>query len=299
VAGTRRILLFGGAGQVGRELQALSWPDGFVLAAPPRAEADITDRAAVAVLLAAGRWSAVINAAGWTAVDAAEAAEAEAFAANATGPAILAGETARRGIPLIHISTDYVFDGLKPAPYAEADPVRPLGVYGASKLAGEAAVQAGNPRHVILRTAWLFGRFGKNFVKTMLTLAETRDTIRVVDDQHGTPTATADLAAAIAAIATRPDLGDRAGVYHFANRGETTWCGLARRTFALSAELGGPSAAVEAIATADFPTAARRPPNSRLATGKIERDFGIFPRPWEDALAEVVAALVAAARTAR
>lgn len=292
MAGAGRILLFGGSGQVGRELQALAWPGGFTLVSPPRSEADITNRTAVAALIAAGPWTAAINAAAWTTVDAAENAEAEAFAINAHGPAILAEETARHGIPLIHISTDYVFNGLKPAPYDEEDAPQPLSVYGASKLAGEEAVRAGNPRHVIVRTSWLFGRFGRNFVKTMLALAETRDTIRVVDDQHGTPTATPDLAAAIAAIATTPDLGSRAGIYHAANRGEATWCGLARRVFALSAERGGPGAAVEAIATADFPTAARRPPNSRLATAKLESAFGIVPRPWEDTLTVIIDALV-------
>ena len=196
------------------------------------------------------------------------------------------------GIPLIHVSTDYVFDGAKPKPYVEDDPTHPLGVYGASKLAGEEAVRTGNPRHVIVRTSWLYSRFGKNFVKTMLRVAGERDSVRVVDDQHGSPTAVPDLAAALAVIAATPDLGERAGVYHFANRGETTWCGLARRIFALSKARGGPSADVQAIATADYPTPARRPANSRLSTAKIERVFGIVPRRWEDALADVVASLV-------
>ena len=292
MASAHRILLFGGSSQVGRELALLEWPQGFALLAPTRAEADITDRDAVAALVAGGDWAAVINAAAWTAVDAAEDAETEAFAINALGPAILAEETGRRGIPLIHVSTDYVFDGTKPGPYVEDDPAHPLGVYGASKLAGEAVVRAGNPRHIIVRTSWLFSRFGRNFVKTMLRLAGERDRVRVVDDQIGTPTAASDLAAALAAIAATPDLGERAGVYHFANRGEATWCGVARRVFALSKARGGPSAIVEAIATADYPTAARRPANSRLSTERIERVFGIVPRPWEEALADVIASLV-------
>jgi dTDP-4-dehydrorhamnose reductase len=287
-----RILIIGGSGQLGRELAALRWPEGFALVAPGRDAAEITDRKAIAAILAEGHWAAAINAAAFTAVDAAEEAVADAFAANALGPAILAEETRRLGVPLIHISTDYVFDGAKPTPYGEGDATNPLGVYGASKLAGEAAVRAGNPRHVIVRTSWLCGRYGKNFVKTMLRVAETRDTIRVVDDQRGTPTAAPDLAQALLMIATLPDLRDRAGTYHFANRGETTWCGFARHVLAQSGARGGPSAMVEAITTADYPTPARRPLNSRLSTERIERDFGIVPRPWQDALADVVDALL-------
>jgi len=292
MADGQRILIIGGSGQLGRELAAMRWPESFALVAPSRDAADITDHKAIASILADGDWAAAINAAAFTAVDAAEEAVAEAFAANALGPAILAEETRRRGVPLIHISTDYVFDGAKPTPYCEDDATNPLGVYGASKLAGEAAVRAGNPRHVIVRTSWLFGRYGKNFVKTMLRVAETRDTVRVVDDQHGAPTAALDLAGALIRIATSPGIRDRAGIYHFASRGETTWCGFARRIFAHSAARGGPSATVEAITTADYPTPARRPLNSRLSTARIESDFGIVPRPWEDALADVVETLL-------
>ena len=288
----RRILVIGGTGQLGRELTALSWSPGFDVIAPLRKELDATDQSALAAYLGTGDWIVVINTAAYTAVDAAEDAVAEAYHVNALGPAILAAETARRDIPLIHVSTDYVFDGTKPEPYVEDDPTHPLGVYGASKLAGEEAVRTGNPRHIIVRTSWLVGRFGKNFVKTMLRLAGERESVSVVDDQLGTPTAASDLAAAIVTIAATPDLGERAGIYHFANRGETTWCGLARSVFALSKERGGPSATVEAIATADYPTPARRPANSRLSTAKIERVFGIVPRPWEEALADVVASLV-------
>jgi dTDP-4-dehydrorhamnose reductase len=292
VAERQRILVIGGSGQLGRELAAARWPDDIALFAPSRAEADITDCKAIASTLAGGDWAAAINVAAWTAVDAAEEAVAEAFAANALGPAILAEETRRRGVPLIHISTDYVFDGAKPTPYGEDDATHPLGVYGASKLAGEAAVRAGNPHHLIVRTSWLYGGFGRNFVKTMLKSASERASVRVVDDQRGTPTAAPDLAEALIRIATSPDIRDRAGTWHFANRGETTWCGFARRLFALSAARGGPSAEVEAITTADYPTPARRPLNSRLSTLRIERDFGIVPRPWEDALADVVDTLL-------
>ncbi len=285
----RPILLLGGSGQVGQELTRLRWPDHAPLVAPPRSEADITDRAAIDALVGGANWHAVINTAAFTAVDAAEEASADAFAANALGPAILADATRRRGVPLIHVSTDYVFDGTKPAPYDEDDRTHPLGVYGASKLAGEEAVRTGNPRHVIVRTAWVYGGAGKNFLATMLRLASERETVPVVDDQRGSPTAAPDLAQALAAIALRDDPGDRSGLYHFANRGETTWCGFARAIFALSAARGGPSATVRPIATAEFPTPARRPANSRLATDKIERDLGIVPRHWEDALASVMA----------
>jgi len=296
MADGRRVLIIGGSGQLGRELAAVPWPDDVAPVAPGRAAADLTDRNAIASILADGDWAAVINVAAFTGVDAAEEAMAAAFAANALGPAILAEETRRRGVPLIHVSTDYVFDGKKPAAYDEDDATGPLGVYGASKLAGELAVRAGNPRHLIVRTSWLCGRYGKNFARTMLRLAETRDTLRVVDDQHGTPTAAPDLAGALIKLATSPDLRDRAGTYHFANRGETTWCGLARMIFAQSVARGGPSATVEAITTADYPTPARRPSNSRLSTARIERDFGIVPRAWEEALADVVDDLLREAR---
>lgn len=299
MAAERRILIIGGSGQLGRALAAQRWPDDVTPVAPSRAAADLTDRSAIASVLADGDWAAAINVAAFTAVDAAEEAVAEAYAANALGPGMLAEETRRRGVPLIHVSTDYVFDGKKPAAYVEDDPTGPLGVYGASKLAGERAVRAGNPRHLIVRTSWLCGRHGRNFVRTMLGLAETRDTVRVVDDQRGTPTAAPDLAAALIRIAISPDLRDRAGTYHFANRGETTWCGFARHIFAQSAGRGGPSATVEAITTAEYPTPARRPLNSRLSTAKIERDFGIVPRAWEDAIAEVVDAVVLEMRGSR
>ncbi|MCB1498634.1 MAG: dTDP-4-dehydrorhamnose reductase [Bauldia sp.] len=290
----RRIVLFGGSGQVGSELRTLTWPEGFALLSPTRREVDIGDRAAVAALLAAGDIAAVINTAAWTAVDAAEDARDEAHRANALGPAVLAEETRRHGVPLIHVSTDYVFDGSKVAPYDEDDPTAPLGVYGTTKLAGEEAVRSTNPHHLIVRTAWVFGRHGTNFVKTMLRLAETRDLVRVVDDQRGSPTAAADLAAALATLATSANLRDRSGTYHFANRGETTWCGLAREVFRHSAARGGPSAEVEPITTADYPTPARRPMNSRLDTAMIERDFGIVPRPWQAAVDDVVRSLIGA-----
>ena len=286
--GERRILLFGGSGQVGGAIRALRLPDGVTLVAPGRDQADIVDRAAVDAVLGSEQWTAVINTAAWTAVDAAEDAVAGAFAANALGPAVLADATRERGIPLVHVSTDYVFDGTKDAPYEEDDRTGPVGAYGASKLAGEEAIRTGTPHHVILRTSWVYGGPERNFLRTMLRLAETRDAIQVVDDQWGSPTYAPDLAAALVTIALRDDIRDHAGIFHFANRGETTWCRFARAIFARSAARGGPSATVEAITTAEFPTAARRPANSRLATRRIEEAFAIVPRQWQDALADAI-----------
>ena len=208
----RPILLIGGSGQVGQEIVRLAASRDVALAAPPRSDADLTDTARVRTLVASRDWRAVINTAAWTAVDAAEEASADAFAANALGPAILAEATRHRGIPLIHVSTDYVFDGKKPTPYDEDDRPHPLGAYGASKLAGEIAVQAGNPRHLIVRTAWVYGGTGRNFLRTMLRLAGERDTVSVVDDQHGTPTHAADLAQALATLALRDDHGEPSGL---------------------------------------------------------------------------------------
>ena len=287
-----KLLIVGGTGQVGREMAGLA-PAGVDLVLPPRSAVDLTDRATVAAAVGAGGLSAVINLAAWTAVDKAETAVADAFAANALGPAILAEETRKAGIPLVHVSTDYVFDGTKAGPYVEDDPVNPLGVYGASKLAGEMAVRTGNPRHLVVRTAWVFGRHGANFVKTMLRLAAERPVVRVVNDQRGTPTAAKDLAAALLAMTARlvADPAGLAGTYHFANAGETTWCGFAAEIFRLSAARGGKQPELVPIATVEYPTPARRPANSRLSTAKLTQTFGIAPRRWEEALAEVVEAL--------
>ena len=291
-----RILVVGGSGQVGRELAKLAWPAGVSAATPVRGELDLSDARQVNAAVAGEPWGAVINAAAYTAVDKAESDVETAWRVNALGPALLAAATRAAGIPLIHVSTDYVFDGEKDGFYVEADPVGPLGVYGASKLGGEAAVRTGNPRHVIVRTAWVVSAHGANFVKTMLRLAADRPSLRVVDDQRGCPTSAADLAQALATIAVRMagSADTPLGTYHFVNAGEATWCSFAREIFSASASLGGPFAAVTPIATSEYPTPARRPRNSRLATAKIGRDFGIVPRPWQAATAEVVAALVGA-----
>ncbi|MDQ0475487.1 dTDP-4-dehydrorhamnose reductase [Labrys wisconsinensis] len=290
------ILVTGGAGQVGLELQRLAWPEGVRLHAPDRATFDLTDPGSVAALFASRSFAAVINPAAYTAVDKAQGEVAAAFLVNAQGPALLAEASARAGIPLVQVSTDYVFDGTKADPYVETDPVGPLGVYGASKLAGELAVRSGNPRSVVLRTAWVVSARRANFLKTMLRLAAERPALRVVDDQRGCPTSAADIARALETITLRliEDRDAPTGLYHFVNAGEASWCGLARAVLARSAARGGPHVPVEAIATADYPTPARRPANSRLATAKIRRDFAITPRPWQDAIHDIVDELVPA-----
>lgn len=293
MAEATHILVTGGAGQVGLELAAADWPEAVRLHRPTRNQLDLGDAASIAALFAATSFAAVINSGAYTAVDKAETEVGAAFAANALGPALLAEATARAGIPLIQVSTDYVFDGSSDRLYVEDDAVAPLGVYGASKLAGELAVRSGNPRSVVLRTAWVISRHRANFLKTMLRMAADRPALRVVDDQHGCPTGAADIAEALKTLTLRmiEDPDAPTGVYHFVNAGDTTWAGLAREVFALSAARGGPSATVEGITTADYPTPARRPANSRLSTDRITADYGIVPRPWQATVSDIVNAL--------
>ena len=289
----RKILITGGTGQLGIELMRQSWPDGIELQAPSRKVLDLADARSIETNIARESWACVINAAAYTAVDAAESDAGSAFLANGLGPALLAEATAKAGIPLIHLSTDYVFSGEEGRPYREDDPVCPVSVYGASKAAGELAVRTINPRSIILRTAWVLSAHRSNFLRTMLRLATHRPSLRVVADQRGCPTSAADLAAAIAAISLRlvEHVDAPVGTYHFVNSGEASWSELAIEIFRLSAEHGGPASEVEPIATSEFPTAARRPANSRLATDKINCSFGISPREWRAAVADIVAEL--------
>ena len=288
------ILLTGGDGQVGTELRRQA-PAHWRIAAPDERELDLTDTALVAETVASQPWSAVINAGAYTAVDRAESDITLAWKINALGPAALAEATAKAGIPLVHISTDYVFSGEKPGYYVEGDPVAPLGVYGASKEGGEQAVRTGNPRHVIVRTAWVVSPHGANFIKTMLKLGAERPSLRVVDDQRGCPTSAGDLAAALIVVAERliTDQEAPTGDYQFVNAGEATWCEFARAIFQVAEAHGRTAPIVEAITTADYPTPARRPANSRLATDKIRRDFGVEPRSWREAMEEIVQRLLA------
>lgn len=283
---TRHILVTGGAGQVGLELRRIDWPADVTIHTPDRATLDLASADSVAACFAATPFAAVINCAAYTAVDKAEGEVAAAFAANALGPALLADATRGAGIPLVHVSTDYVFDGTGDGFYAEDAPVAPLGVYGASKLAGELAVAAGNPRHLILRTAWVLSAHRANFAKTMLRLAGSHPRLRVVADQRGCPTAAADIAATLATVTLRliDEAGAPTGTYHFVNEGEASWAELAEAIVAGAVP-------VDPIATADYPTPARRPANSRLSTARLARDYGIAPRPWREAVAEIVAEL--------
>lgn len=278
------ILVFGQTGQVARELAALA-PDALCLG---RDRADLTDPAACAAAIIAQRPAAVINAAAWTAVDKAEAEEEAATVVNGTAPGAMAQACAAQGIPLVHISTDYVFDGHGSLPFAPDHPTAPLSAYGRSKLAGERAVRAAGGPHVILRTSWVFSAHGANFVKTMLRLGAERPVLRVVGDQTGSPTPAAAIAAACLTIADRlrsdPQLS---GTHHFAGTPDTTWAGFARAIIA-AASL---PAQVEDITTADWPTPARRPANSRLDCSSLERTSGIVRPDWRAGLAAVLADL--------
>ena len=289
--GLAHILITGGAGQVGIELQRAAWPAHVRLHAPTRPDLDLADAAAVARAFEATPFAAVINPAAYTAVDKAEDEVAEAFAANAMGPAILADATRRAGIPLIHVSTDYVFDGSREGAWVETDPVAPLGVYGASKLAGEMAVRAGNPRSVVLRTAWVFSAHRNNFVKTMLRIGAANAVLKVVADQHGCPTSAADIAATLMTITLRliEDEAAPTGVYQFVNAGDASWHGFAEAIFAAQGAPDAPQ--VIGITTSEYPTKAQRPANSRLSTDRLTRDFGVTPRPWSQALGDVIAEL--------
>ena len=287
-----KLLVLGAGGQVGHELCRLAWPDGYSVAAFDRGGVDIAQREPVFAAVARERPDIVINAAAYTAVDRAESEPDIAWASNCSGPANIAAACQEAAIPLIHLSTDYVFDGSKPGAYFEADPVKPLGIYGESKEAGDQAVRGALAHHVILRTAWVYSAHGRNFVKTMLRLAGERPVLRVVADQIGSPTSAADIAAAIAAIAQQLNAGNTSwGTYHFAGGGAVTWHGFAEAIFELAAPRRGPPPLVEAIATADYPTPARRPANSVLDCRRIGEVFGIVPRPWREALAEVIGEL--------
>ena len=284
-----KLLILGAAGQVGRELGRFSWPADYRLAVFGHDRVDIARREAVAAVVASEAPDIVVNAAAYTAVDRAEIETDRAWAGNCTGPLNLAACCREAAIPLIHISTDYVFDGSKRGAYVEDDPVKPLGAYGWSKEAGERAVRGALDQHVILRTAWVYCAHGQNFVKTMLRLAAERPVLRVVADQVGSPTSAADIAGAIAALVQQIAGGNRRwGTYHFAGGGAVSWHGFAEAIFALAAPWRGPPPKVEAITTAEFPTPARRPANSVLDCPRIGEAFGIAPRPWREALAEVI-----------
>ena len=293
-----RVLLFGANGQVGRETQALAAERDIALVALDRAGVDIADPAAVARALEANRPDVVINAAAYTAVDKAESEPELATRANAMAPGLIAERCARYRIPMIHISTDYVFDGTKVGAYVESDPIKPLGVYGRTKAAGEAAVRAATERHLILRTSWDYGIHGANFLKTMLRLAGDRDRLTIVADQKGCPTATRDIAEGLMAAAEAAAGGTaRWGTYNLAGTGATTWHGFASEIVRRAARHTGRNPEVAPITTADYPTPAQRPANSELDSSLFERTFGFRAAPWETRVAEVVDRLLAPAPT--
>ncbi len=287
------VLVTGGTGQLAT---ALAQAGGGAIRCVGRPGLDFDRPDSVGEVFRAMAPRLVVNAAAWTAVDAAEGEPEAAMRANRDGPAALAALCAQAGIPMVHVSTDYVFDGDKGAPYVEADPTSPTGVYGATKLAGEQAVLAACPQAVVLRTSWVYAATGKNFVRTMLGAAQKVPVLRVVADQRGCPTSAADLADAVLAVAARLQAGWRAefgGVFHAAGTGEATWHGLAMATFEAAARHGRAMPEVVPIATADWPTPARRPADSRLDCAKLARVFGVRLPEWRPSLDRTVDALLA------
>jgi dTDP-4-dehydrorhamnose reductase len=286
-----RILLLGGSGQVGQEFATLPLPDKVLVDTPNRATLDLQNAQDIEKIIAAAPWDAVINAAAYTNVDRAETEEALASAINGAAPSTLATETGRRGIPFIHISSDYVFDGRKGCPYVETDAPAPLNAYGRSKLSGELGVRAGNPRHVILRSSWVFSPFRTNFLRTVLRLAAERERLTIVDDQHGCPTAARDLAQACLTLAlecaSRPN-SSRYGTYHLTGAGATNWYEFARAIVDLAADRLGRKPLVLPIPTVDYPTPAVRPADSRLDCSAILKKFGIESKPWRLAIPDMI-----------
>lgn len=277
------ILVIGKTGQVATEL-ALLEPDARYVS---RDEVDLAKPTQLAAFLKATPARAIINAAAYTAVDRAEQERDLAMAVNGASVGTMAEHAAAHDIPLVHISTDYVFDGQGTDPHKPDDPMAPLGVYGQSKLAGEALIQNAGGQHVILRTSWVFSAHGNNFVKTMLRLSETRDALNVVDDQIGGPTPARSIAQAVLAITGALRGGQTGGTYHFAGAPVTSWAGFARETFARA----GRDVTVTGIPTTDYPTPATRPLNSRLDCTTLETDFGIKPADWQAELAHILKVL--------
>lgn len=275
-----KLLVFGKTGQVARELARLR-PDARFL---DRSEADLTNPAACAAAIRAADCDAVINAAAWTAVDLAETHEETATLVNAAAPGAMAEACTARGLPFLHVSTDYVFDGQGDKPFAVDHPTGPLGAYGRSKLAGEQAVRAAGVQHLILRTSWVFSAHGSNFVKTMLRLGAQRPEISVVADQIGGPTPAAAIAAALCTAARAMTDGHPGGTHHFSGAPDVSWAGFAREIMAQA----GLACAVREIASAEYPTPARRPLNSRLDCAAISSEFGILRPDWRAGLRTVV-----------
>jgi dTDP-4-dehydrorhamnose reductase len=287
----RKILVFGANGQVGREIigKVPEIAVGF-----DRSAVDICVEADVDRAVRDHPTAAMVNAAAYTAVDGAEAESQEALSVNRDGAAVLARAATAVGVPLIHLSTDYVFDGTKRTPYGEDDPVAPLGVYGLSKAEGERAVREICPRHLILRTAWVYSPFGTNFVRTMLRLAAERPELQIVNDQTGCPTAAADIAATMIAVLTKacqPGFTEW-GTYHYRGGDVVTWYAFASLIFEVATRYGQKAPRLVPISTVDYPTPALRPAYSVLAVDKVERVFGIRSRPLSESLRECLDTLL-------
>src|SRR5260221_5126048 len=291
-----RIAVTGKQGKVVSALIELGRKLGVEILPVGRPELDLLSPETVQPALANVRPNIIVTAPAYAAVDQAEQEPEVAMAVNAGGAMAVADAARMLGVPLVHLSTDYVFDGRKSTPYIEQDQVAPATVYGASKLAGEAAVAAATRDHVIVRTAWVYSPYGKNFVRTMLTLAQNRDEIRVVADQDGCPTYAHDVAVAIVAIAR--NLLDRAddeqlrGIFHLECAGEPNWAEFASAIFESLSVLGKPIPTVKPITTAEYPTPARRPANSRLDCSKLARLHGIRLPPWRASLRECLSRLM-------
>ncbi|MBB4955847.1 dTDP-4-dehydrorhamnose reductase [Agrobacterium vitis] len=297
MSAAKRYVVTGVAGQVVQSLiEQAKTAAGVDIIALGRPDLDLAIPETIERALLAAKPDLIVSAAAYTAVDAAESDEAAAFAVNAQGPAELARVAKKLGVPLVHISTDYVFDGSKVTPYNETDPVAPLGVYGRSKLAGEQQVAANTDDFAILRTAWVYSPYGKNFLRTMLRLAETRDDVNVVDDQVGNPTSALDIADAVLAVGrnllTSNDPALR-GVFHLSGTGEASWADFAAEIFRMSGAQGGVHARVGRIPSSAYPTPARRPANSRLDCAKLAKIHGISLPDWRISTERVVKQLLA------
>ena len=286
-----KVLITGANGQLGRELVRLGQRFEFEVHSFSRQQLDITNKNQIEQIFPRISPSLVINAAAYTQVDRAENESDLAYAVNKDGPAYLARYCDDNHLTLIHISTDYVFDGTKGRPYQESDPIAPLGVYGQSKAQGETAIRSILPNHIIVRTSWLYAVYGNNFVKTILKLATEKTTLRVVADQFGSPTSAADLANAVLTIARKISASEKNywGTYHYCCKGITTWHALAEKII----ELAMPYAAlrarhVEAITTAEWPTPAKRPPYSVLDCSRLKSRFGIEPEAWQQSLKHTI-----------
>lgn len=280
------ILITGGSGQIGGALKLLCLKAGVEALAPTSNELDLRDEVGLNAYFASQRFSAVVNCAAYTAVDQAEVEKDLAWQLNAKAPGIIAEHCANRSIPLVHVSTDYVFNGTKDGFYEEDDPIDPLGVYGQSKAAGERAITEIDGDYAILRTAWVLSDGPKNFLSTMLRVGAERDEVRVVNDQYGCPTHAADVAEVVLKILQTQR--NKSGIWHCVNGGEASWYELAHHIFAHSRAHGLKAPQLLGISSDQYPTLAQRPFNSRLSTTRLVDDFGIILRPWREAVTEIL-----------